>query len=74
MVPPTAPPLAALQAAINAAAGLGPVFACAIDVASKRVKDDVPYHVEVGLNRWAGVFSDQGFSPTGQRAKRGVSD
>jgi hypothetical protein len=26
-------PLAALQAAINAAAGLGPVFACAVDVA-----------------------------------------
>ena len=37
-----AAPLAALQAAINAAAGLSPVFACAVDVASKRVRDDVP--------------------------------
>ena len=71
---PLAAPLAALQAAINAAAGLGSVFSSAVDVALKRVKDDMRYHVEVGLNRWAGVFSDLGFSPTGQRAKRGVSD
>lgn len=74
MVPPAAPPLAALQAAINAAAGLDPVFTCAVEVASKRVKDDVLYHVEVGLNRWAGAFSDQGFRPAGQRAQRGVSN
>lgn len=39
MVPPTAPPLAVLQAAINAAADLSPRFACAFDVASERVKD-----------------------------------
>ena len=65
--------LAALQAAINAAACLGPVFACAVDVASRKVKDDVLHYVEVGINRWAGVFTDQGFSPAGQLAKRGVS-
>ncbi|MFJ2681989.1 hypothetical protein [Pseudomonas sivasensis] len=53
---------------MNAAAGLDPVFVCAVDVASKKIKDDVLYHVEVDLNRWAGAFSDQGFRPTGQRA------
>jgi hypothetical protein len=67
-----APPLAALQAAINAAASLSSVYTHAVYVFSKKAKDKVLYHVEVGLNRWAGAFSDQGFSPAGQRAKRGV--
>jgi len=28
---------------------------------------------EVGINRWAGASSDQGFIAAGQRAQRGVS-
>lgn len=36
--------------------------------ALKRGKEGVLYEVEVGLNRWAGVFPDQGFRAAGQRA------
>ena len=74
MVPPAAPPLAVLQAAINAAADLSLHFVCAFDVVLKRVNDDVLYQIEVDLNRWSGVFSGQGFRSAGQRAQRGVSD
>ena len=70
---PLAAPLAVLQAAINAAADLSPRFVCAFDIASKRVKDDVLYHVQVVPNRWTGAFSGQGFGTARQRAQRGVS-
>jgi len=73
VVPPTAPPRAVLQAAMNAAADLSPRFACAFDVASKKVRDDVLYHVQVVPNRWSGAFSGQGFGTARQRAQRGVS-
>lgn len=73
MVPPAAAPLAVLQAAMNAAADLSPRFTRAFDVASKRVKDDVLYHVQVVPNRWSGAFSGQGFGTARQRAQRGVS-
>ncbi len=71
-VVPQAAPLAVLQAAINAAADLSPRFVCAFDVVSKRVKDYVLYHVQVGLNPWSGAFTGQGFRAARQRAKRGV--
>ena len=38
MVPPAAPPLAVLQAAMNAAADLSPRFVCAFDVLRKESK------------------------------------
>lgn len=73
MVPPAAPPLAALQAAINAAAGLRLVYIPAVDVGSRESKTMSLSHGQVGINRWAGASSDQGFSAARQRAKRGVS-
>jgi len=73
-VVPLAAPLAVLQAEINAAAALSPRSVCAFDVVSKIVKDDALYEIKVGLNRWSGVFSGQGFRSAGQRAQRGVSN
>ena len=71
---PLAAPLAALQAAINAAAGLGSVFSSAVDVALKRVKDDMRYHVEVGLNRWAGAFPPSDLDrPDNERSEASVT-
>lgn len=58
---------------MKAAAGLGSVFACAVDVYLRKVRNEVPYHGEVDLNLWAGAFTDQGFRSAGQRAERGVS-
>ncbi|MBW9247443.1 hypothetical protein [Pseudomonas paracarnis] len=48
-------------------------FHPAFDVASKKVKDDVLYQIQVVPNRWSGAFSGQGFGTTRQRAQRGVS-
>ena len=73
MVPPAAPPLAVLQAAMNAAADLSPRLACDFGVASKNVRDDMLSHVQVVPNRWSGAFSGQGFGTARQRAQRGVS-
>lgn len=65
---PLAAPLAALQAAINAAAGLSLRRARTFDVGFKKIRIDVLYQIQVGLNPWSGAFSGQGFRAAGQRA------
>ncbi|MBI6794981.1 hypothetical protein [Pseudomonas syringae] len=71
-VVPQAAPLAVLQAAINAAADLNPKYTRAFEVVLKKSEASVS-DGEVGINRWLGASSSQGFSAAGQRAKRGDS-